>query len=346
MARIRKKEKLKPVLFIACEGTNTEYDYFNTWAQLDSVLDIYGAVNVYPSDGEESPKTTPYQLFEIASEALKNGSADFAWAVFDRDNHPKLRETFAEGQAAGVNIAFSSRSFEEWVLMHFEKNNITFSASECKSPEDKDRPLNCGTKNVQNCAPVACLSGHIRRRNFIPNYSKKKVFDLFAAIFNYSEKAIVNAAWLRFQSNASLNLVQPELQALNPYTDVDQLILKLQERSDKIEWGILGTDIHLSFWKINVAISSGNIVLRLSHKKPQAQVLNANFFQASFFTTDDELNGNNCNVIGISNVSNANGSNNHLLYPGDIVEFTLHSNCQPYFLFRDDSLSVRIYVVL
>ena len=344
MARNRKRLKLKPVLFIACEGTSTEFDYFESWAQEDSTKEFFQAINVYPGKDEASPKTNPHQLIEIAKKELENGSADIAWVVFDKDGHPLLGQSFTDAKTYGINIAFSSRSFEEWVLMHYEKNNFSFQASECKLPTG--RALNCGTAEVQACTPSLCLSGHIRRQGFIFNYSKKKDFDLFSTVKHLTEKAIVNSAWLRFQSNASLNMPQSSLHTINPYTDVDQLIFNLQDRSDKIEWGIAGTNISLSNWTINVSISNGNIVLRLSHTKPQAQLLNTAFIASSFYTTDDNLDNINCIVISKQYVSNINGSNNQLLYHDDIIEYTLKSSTKPYFLFKDDSCAIRIYVVL
>ncbi len=53
MARKRKVTTKKPVLFIACEGTRTEYDYFTSWAQRDDVLSYFENVEVYPDADEE-----------------------------------------------------------------------------------------------------------------------------------------------------------------------------------------------------------------------------------------------------------------------------------------------------
>jgi len=65
-------------------------------------------------------------LYEKAKKVIQDGSANFAWIVFDKDNHPRLQETFNDAAAAGVKIAFSSRSFEEWVLIILRKKHLTF----------------------------------------------------------------------------------------------------------------------------------------------------------------------------------------------------------------------------
>lgn len=343
MSRRRTRVSIKPTLFIACEGTSSEYQYFESWAQSIQALDIFERVNVYPDEKEDKPKTTPYELYERAKNEIDSGAANFAWIVFDKDNHPKLPETFADAAGADIKIAFSSRSFEEWVVMHFEKSITAFNATECKGVNDK--PINCGSPLVPACTPINCLTGHIRRQNFIPGYSKKKTFDLYTAINKRTEIGLVNSAWLRSQIGASLNNMQLALHGLNPYTDVDQLILQFQGRSDKIEWGVTGADISFCNWMINASLVNGNIILQLSHSKPQGQILNA-VFKTSFLTTDDDLNDTNCNVMNERLVSEANGSTQHVLYQGDIIEFTLSSNDQPYFLFRDKSNSTRIYITL
>jgi RloB-like protein len=344
MARNRNAVHIKPVLFIACEGSSSEFQYFESWAESDAAKENFEKVNVYPDEREDKPKTTPYQLLEKAKNVLLDGSANFAWIVFDKDNHPKLQETFVDASTAGVKIAFSSRSFEEWVLMHFQKSDIVFEATECK--DEKSKPINCGSAVVPNCTPIECLTGHIRRNNLIPNYSKKKTFDLFAAINFYTEVAFVNAAWLRYKFNASLNVPQPLLQTLNPYTDVDQLVFNLNGRNDKIEWGISGDKVCLNDWIINATLLNGNIIVQLAHTKPQAIAINEPFLSNAFFTTDDDLNNVNCTIISKQLILNNNGSLYNLLCVGDIVEYTLQANNQPYFVFNHEGDETRIYVML
>lgn len=105
MARKNLKIKPKPVLFIACEGSSSEYQYFENWAQTDEALHYWGRVDVYPNENEDRPKTTPYQLYEKAKSEIADGSADFAWIVFDKDKHPRLPETFND--AAYYFVRFS-----------------------------------------------------------------------------------------------------------------------------------------------------------------------------------------------------------------------------------------------
>lgn len=332
---MRKSSKIpiKPVLFIACEGTSTEYQYFESWAQSEEALHYYERIDVYPEETEKKPKTTPYELFLIAKKALDIGSANFAWVVFDKDNHPKLPETFTEALPAGVKIAFSSRSFEEWVILHFEKNNTLFNATECK--DENDKPIDCGSHITPQCAPLDCLTGHIRRQNFIANYSKKKTFDLYNAIEQRTEIGIVNSAWQRYKNNCSLNLPAPQFpHPLNPYCNVDQLIFKLTERSDKIEWGALGQDITLDVWTVNISTQEQNLAIKILHKNNNPELLRN--IQTSILAINDELIETPVNFIRQNYIVQNNGSTDQLLYRDDIVEIIINNVASPYILFHFD----------
>jgi hypothetical protein len=343
MARQSKKIKLNPVLLIACEGTSTEYEYFTSWGQTEQALNSFSRVVIYPGENDENPKTTPYQLYEYAKAALKDQSADIAWVIFDKDMHPRLQETFQEAYKYGVKVAFSARSFEEWILLHFEKKLTAFQATECKK---NNKPINCGSTDVPDCDPVHCLSGHIRRANHIAGYSKKRTFDLYSHIVDKTEKAFVNAAWLRFRGGCSLLTGPHKIHNFNPYCDIDQLVLLLKGRHDVIEWGSAGKVIAVHNFSIDVVRTDNTIRLSLSHTKAEPLVVNSLFDSTSFFTTDDTLNNRTC-VITTKNylIQNA-GSSGHILYPGDTIEYVFQRTNDPYFLFRFPAENIRIYVEL
>jgi hypothetical protein len=345
MGRKRNRVIPKPVLFIACEGTSTEFQYFESWGQSEHVLKHFERVDVYPKKRDVAPKTTPFELLQIAKSILEDRTANIAWIVFDKDNHPKLAETFSEAREFGVKVAFSSRSIEQWVLLHFEKKCTAFLASECKEINDKDKPLQCGTRESYDCLPIACLSGHIRREDFIRDYSKKKSFDLYSKLLSRTEIAMVNVAWQRFKMNASIDQIYPvDLHNLNPYSNVDSLILELQGREDKIEWGGAGQNIELNNWVISAIKTKDNIIVQLSHLNHQAIILNNDFPSSSFYTTDEELNNLRCIVQSSRFIKNYNHSQNNILYANDIMEYILELHQNPYFLFYDKVKKTRIYV--
>lgn len=61
---------------------------------------------------------------------------DEVWVFFDKDGHPKAKEAFemariTEIDGKKINIAFSSRCFEYYLLLHFEPLYRAFEKSEC-----------------------------------------------------------------------------------------------------------------------------------------------------------------------------------------------------------------------
>ena len=344
MARKRNKVTLNPVLFIACEGTRTEFDYFTSWSQTEKARLHFSAINIYPSDTEEKPKNNPQQLVDIAKKSLADGNADMAWVVFDKDGHSLLAKAMNDAWENKIKVAFSSRSFEEWVLMHFEKNPKPFEATECK--DENRKPINCGTPACKNCAPVECLCGHLRRDGYLNNYSKKKKFDLYGQISHRTEIAIINAPWLRFKSNADRHIANNQLHKLNPYTDVDQLVLTIEGRADQVIWGGSSSDVTSDIWTLNVRVTDNNLVIQLSHTQDRAQVINDLFINSAFFTTDDELNDLPCTFIEARIITAVHESTQYSLMPEDRMEFNFLYSGHPYFLFHDRSRNLRIYIEL
>lgn len=155
------------------------------------------------------------------------------WAVFDKDGHTHHKEAFKKAKETVydkvVNIGFSSRSFEHWILLHFEKNKNTFHATECKN-KDGDS-LNCNATN--GCKGTKCLCGYIRVRTPLSDYSKSSSPEDMNKMMEILLKpktlnmAFENAAWLRGEIKKDPNTNTKEIFELNPYTDIDILVRNL-----------------------------------------------------------------------------------------------------------------------
>ncbi len=102
MTRKRKKKDKqdKYRIFIVCEGTNTEPNYFKEIAEKPEVFKGF-AITIYPSEEEknkgldnqgESIKTDAKNLVKIARDARED--YDEVWAVFDKDGYTKHEEAF------------------------------------------------------------------------------------------------------------------------------------------------------------------------------------------------------------------------------------------------------------
>ena len=157
------------------------------------------------------------------------------WAVFDKDGHSHHKEAFEravqEVNNKKVQIGFTSRSFEHWIILHFEKNKTTFSVSECKN--EKGVPIICDSEN--GCKGETCLAGYIRTNTPLKNYQKSNNKDSLKSMMDillqpkYLNNAFENAKWLREEIKNTPLLKDKKCYELNPYTDVDVLVRTLIE---------------------------------------------------------------------------------------------------------------------
>lgn len=159
-------------------------------------------------------------------EHLNNGELyDELWAVYDKDGHPKQEEAFSLSEdtlqcSKNVNIAFSSISFEVWILMHFEKTTQNYLKSQCK---DRKKSIDCGNKiNNSDCLGERCVCGHIVMSKYL-EYDQRKYFR-FEDYDPHWATALLNSALCREENKNELE----DFYELNPYTTIDKLVLKLK----------------------------------------------------------------------------------------------------------------------
>jgi hypothetical protein len=244
MATLRKRRKTKTVIYIACEGTKTEYHYFEALKESMDKDDL--ELRIYPDESDkleliqphfvskkhkkgtktetkslQGVKTDPKSLCDHVIEKCKRDDGiDEAWIVIDKDGHPNLKNIFEKAKNAGVKIAFSSIAFEHWLLLHFEPNITAFMKSDCK---DKDgRYLKCGQLiHEQDCKGERCVASHIRMKKYIADYDKKAT-NLYHQTRQYLSTAFENAKQLKYLSDNQIVIYDK-----NPYTDVDVLVKRL-----------------------------------------------------------------------------------------------------------------------
>jgi len=209
--RKAKKRKLKKTLFIVCEGRNTEPIYF-----AGLIEDIRQQTKDYSYEVviHDTPKNDPVGLINEAKSLVEDAPKDEVWAVFDKDGYTKHTEAFdmARKQKPRVNIAFSSISFEQWVLLHFERN---------RQPYERSKEI----------------IAHLREEKLFENYSKKKKLNLYAKLKRKTPYALENAAWLRYKQASEISKHHEKIYELNPYTNVDKLVRKLLIHTQFLKFG-------------------------------------------------------------------------------------------------------------
>jgi hypothetical protein len=115
----------KVELYIVCEGENTEPEYFAACVR------EYGAglVRLKIVPGAGAPFTLVTEAVNIRNQLVKRcrkspdsfDSCFRVWAVFDRDEHPRIDEAFVMARDNRVDVAFSDPCFEIWPLLHIEE---------------------------------------------------------------------------------------------------------------------------------------------------------------------------------------------------------------------------------
>ncbi len=189
----------------------------------DASIEIYQSIKAVPLRyvGQAQLIENEQQLYEEL------------WAVFDKDGHTYHKEAFLKAKEVVngkvVNIGFSSRSFEHWILLHFEKNKSPFLASNCK--DENGDPLGCNSNF--GCKGLKCLCGYIRTftplKNFNKSNSPEELSKMMEVLLKPAtlERAFENAAWLRSEIEKDSSNKAKEVYDLNPYTNIDILVKTL-----------------------------------------------------------------------------------------------------------------------
>lgn len=188
------KRSIRPVMRIYTEGAKTEINYVRGY--INSYLKTLG----YTSHDIIVEQPTDYSPSGLLKTALREKlDMDSVWIVFDCDQHPCKTETFKEANANNVNIAYSSISFETWILLHFLYSTRAYkNCDELIAVLDKFYPHGYD-KAMNNLFTETTGPGHGRLRT-----------------------AITNARRLN-REIAKVNPGKPIFE-LNPYTNVHELI--------------------------------------------------------------------------------------------------------------------------
>lgn len=111
------RRKRKPVVYLICEGSETEVRYFKKFRSRECNIDIVPI----PSQYKAADKLVQRARATIGFSPYYPDEGDRIWCVFDRDDNTNEMLTKAKRQAikAGYQIAFSNPSFEVWFLLHF-----------------------------------------------------------------------------------------------------------------------------------------------------------------------------------------------------------------------------------
>jgi hypothetical protein len=274
------KKRTPPLsVFIACEGSNTEPLYFEKLNEIMEDDDNYPyAITVYPDkEVDDNPKTDAIGLINVAIERKED--FDELWVVFDKDGYTKHKEAFELAEANKINIAFSSISFETWVLLHFERNHNPFAKS-----------ANIINEKFHN------------NDTYLSDYAKSGDYNVYPKIQTQTKKAFENASWLRNWINT--NNGQRTIYEVNPYTDVDLLVKKLILDHFVYEYRELGHSLVFEGVEIAVNNVNGEYVVNITNSTNRSLVWNQFVF---YDVSNNKISVNNSIILEGNSVQTSLG---------------------------------------
>ena len=188
------RRSIRPVMRIFTEGERTEINYVRGY--ISSYLKSKG-YTAHDIIIEQPNDSSPLGLLNAARQTRL--PMDEVWIVFDCDQHQHKPETFRGAAEEGIGVAYSSISFETWILLHF-----TYS-----------------TRSYRSCDELM----KVLDRHYSNGYDKamNNLFEETAgADHSRLLTAIANAKRLnREMLNVNVGKATYEL---NPYTNVHELL--------------------------------------------------------------------------------------------------------------------------
>lgn len=133
MPRNRKQatKRVKPRIFIFCEGAKTEPEYLRAYINTFHPTCARLKNAERPVQIEKTLKNTPKELVEVAIKFARNleFKGDCVWVMYDREAEARYsdalhQQAWLRAEKQGIRVAISNVCFEFWLLLHFRYSNI------------------------------------------------------------------------------------------------------------------------------------------------------------------------------------------------------------------------------
>lgn len=206
MGRIREisrksahKRKRNPVVYLICEGTETEIRYFKRFRSRGCHIDILPI----PSQYKAADRLVQKVKATLGTNPYYPDEGDVIWCVFDRDenSNTSLQKAKQIAEKEGYQLAYSNPSFELWFLLHFINH----------------------TAEIMDCQAIIRM---LRQPNRLENYEKNQ--DVYDQLVSLQKHAIERA-------NHRISMLKKEKTELicrqsNPLTTVVELVEYLNSK--------------------------------------------------------------------------------------------------------------------
>lgn len=185
--------KRNPVVYLICEGSETEIRYFKRFRSRGCNIDIIPISSQYKS----ADKLVQKAKATMGNNPYYPEDGDSIWCVFDRDDNSNevLLRAKQSAQKEGYHLAYSNPSFELWFLLHFVNQQT----------------------EVEDCQALIRL---LKQPGRLPDYEKNKdYFDVLKPLqITAIQRAKTRAGQLQNQD------IEPISRQSNPLTTVWELV--------------------------------------------------------------------------------------------------------------------------
>jgi len=225
-------------------------------------------------------------------------NSKFTYGQHRTKNIPKEKD-FDSSWKNWLQKAYSCRTFENWLILHFEACKISFTTSQETNITvgDPSNPKN-SIHHLWTFVPNYCKgfdkprSGKISAYNILkPQPFNKYETEVEAqAVIDKVNTAILHSFWLRKEMKPKLTLQGGRYYEINPYTDINYLLSTLLEK--EVIYGSLGHSIEFAELTITILNSFANEfqVTLINHSSNKRVLINNSnkevFFKILTITAD------------------------------------------------------------
>lgn len=240
-----------------------------------------GGRTMNPETHETKPEPVlsgppPLNWVNTAIEGLKSHSE--AWVIFDHDDHPARKEAFdavrdARNHGLNINIVFSSRSFEYYMLQHYNYLYYQFRMTECHAERHKylrcchptEQPLEGACDGELNTPRNCCINGYARKHGYWTESKNENVMSVLPSLW----RGICNAYRIKWNS-IKQDSVTP-IYERNPYLNTYRIVLRFMGIKS-LEFGypieIKGVTLIYHGNAIRITNNSGRTLILSAHNMP------------------------------------------------------------------------------
>jgi hypothetical protein len=110
---------------VVCEGKLTEPEYLKKLARHCGALI---AIELIVEEAAGVPMSVVDRAIQLLRQKRREKMDSFSkhdqiWAVFDKDQHPRVDEAINKAEMAGILIGYSNPCFELWLVLHYQDWN-------------------------------------------------------------------------------------------------------------------------------------------------------------------------------------------------------------------------------